>query len=170
MLQYVVVLPVQSPAAGVGQGGRAGTRGEPCDILCMSNSSMEQVKKAATVAAAENITQAEAFSEHHGRVADVCKASPEVEWCGIRAGAYGEKGMRRQMEARHAKALGWWDACSQIRPTSSGGLAGQSHKPSFTDSGYARCLERAARGADRWHSCRSLQRFDRLVASGNQLR
>ncbi|CAE7231654.1 unnamed protein product [Symbiodinium natans] len=39
-----------------------------------------EVKKAATVAAAENITQA------------------EVAWCGIRAGAYGEKGMRRQME------------------------------------------------------------------------
>ncbi|CAE7557785.1 unnamed protein product, partial [Symbiodinium necroappetens] len=39
-----------------------------------------EVKKAATVAAAENITEA------------------EVAWCGIRAGAYGEKGMRRQME------------------------------------------------------------------------
>eukprot|EP00438_Fugacium_kawagutii_P014862 Skav220138 [mRNA] locus=scaffold1320:72380:82436:+ [translate_table: standard] len=39
-----------------------------------------EVKKAATAAAAENITMA------------------EVTWCGIRAGAYGEKGMRRQME------------------------------------------------------------------------
>lgn len=38
------------------------------------------MKKAATAAAAENITLA------------------EVTWCGIRAGAYGEKGMRRQME------------------------------------------------------------------------
>ena len=39
-----------------------------------------EVKKAAAAAAAENITMA------------------EVNWCGIRAGAYGEKGMRRQME------------------------------------------------------------------------
>ena len=39
-----------------------------------------QVKKAAAAAAAENITMA------------------EVTWCGLRAGAYGEKGMRRQME------------------------------------------------------------------------
>lgn len=38
------------------------------------------MKKAAAAAAAENITMA------------------EVNWCGIRAGAYGEKGMRRQME------------------------------------------------------------------------
>lgn len=39
-----------------------------------------EVKKAAAAAAAENITMA------------------EVTWCGLRAGAYGEKGMRRQME------------------------------------------------------------------------
>jgi hypothetical protein len=40
----------------------------------------DKVKKAAAAAAAENITMA------------------EVTWCGLRAGAYGEKGMRRQME------------------------------------------------------------------------
>lgn len=39
-----------------------------------------EVKKAAAQAASENVTMA------------------EVNWCGIRAGAYGEKGMRRQME------------------------------------------------------------------------
>ena len=39
-----------------------------------------KVKKAAAAAAAENITMA------------------EVTWCGLRTGAYGEKGMRRQME------------------------------------------------------------------------
>jgi len=39
-----------------------------------------EAKKAATMAAAENITEA------------------EVPWCGLRAATYGEKGMRRQME------------------------------------------------------------------------
>lgn len=39
-----------------------------------------EAKRAATMAAEENLTEA------------------EVSWCGVRAAAYGEKGMRRQME------------------------------------------------------------------------
>lgn len=53
-----------------------------------------EVKKAAAAAAAENITMA------------------EVNWCGIRAGAYGEKGMRRQMED---ETLGVWCLFGALR-------------------------------------------------------
>ncbi|CAE8617928.1 unnamed protein product [Polarella glacialis] len=56
------------------------------DEAGLDNKSLElgpEAKRAATMAAAENITEA------------------EVKWCGLRCAIYGEKGMRRQMEDEH---------------------------------------------------------------------